>query len=87
MAAHSYLVQLQNCRRSFPTGSLAAQIRPEGYALATLREHDHTYWLIAGADPRGVLYGAFRLLQEIAEQHDLRSLAIERVASRAGAMG
>jgi alpha-glucuronidase len=60
----------------FPHWKPAAQIRPEGYALATLREHDHTYWLIAGADPRGVLYGAFRLLQEIAEQHDLRSLAI-----------
>ncbi len=60
----------------FPYWKPAAQIRPEGYALATLRAHDHTYWLIAGADPHGVLYGAFRLLQEIAEQHDLRSLAI-----------
>jgi alpha-glucuronidase len=60
----------------FPGWRSAMAIRPDGYALATRREHGHTYWLIAGADRRGVLYGTFRLLQEIAEQHDLRSLAI-----------
>jgi alpha-glucuronidase len=62
-------------RAAFPRWNLAAQLRPEGYALATVREHGHTYWLIAGAGARGVLYGTFRLLQEIAEQHDLRTLA------------
>jgi alpha-glucuronidase len=62
-------------RAAFPRWNLAAQLRPEGYALATVREHGHTFWLIAGADARGVLYGTFRLLQEIAEQHDLRTLA------------
>src|SRR5271165_193853 len=60
----------------FPHWNPAAQLRPEGYALATIREHGHFFWLIAGADVRGVLYGTFRLLQEIAEQHDLRTLAV-----------
>ena len=65
----------------FPRWKLAAQIRPEGYAVSLLHEHGHTYWLIAGADPRGVLYGTFRLLQEMAEQRDLISLAISESPS------
>jgi alpha-glucuronidase len=65
----------------FPGWRPAIPIRPDGYVLATRREHGHTYWLIAGADPRGVLYGTFRLLQEIAEQRDLRSLAISESPS------
>jgi alpha-glucuronidase len=59
----------------------ATQLRPEGYALATVGENGHTYWIVAGADARGVLYGTFRLLQEIAEQHDVRSLAINESPS------
>ena len=39
-----------------------------------IHEHGHTYWLIAGADARGVLYGAFRLLEMIGTQKDLHSL-------------
>jgi alpha-glucuronidase len=53
-----------------------AQLQPDGFALTVIHEHGHAYWLVAGADPRGVLYGAFRLLEEIAEQRDLNSLQI-----------
>ncbi|HEV2274538.1 MAG TPA: alpha-glucuronidase family glycosyl hydrolase [Acidobacteriaceae bacterium] len=45
-------------------------LKAEGFSLATVHEHGHTYWLVAGADDRGVLYGAFRLLEYIAEQRD-----------------
>lgn len=65
----------------FPHWNPAAQLRPEGYALATVREHGHSYWLIAGFDARGVLYGTFRLLQEIAERHDVRTLAVSESPS------
>ena len=60
----------------FPRWKPAAELKPEGFALATVREHGHTYWLVAGADGRGVLYGTFRLLEEMGEQHDLHSLAV-----------
>ncbi len=60
----------------FPHWKPAVSLELEGYAIATLREHSHTYWFIAGTDPRGILYGTFRLLQEIGEQHDLESLEI-----------
>jgi alpha-glucuronidase len=39
---------------------------PEGFAISELATHGHHYWLIAGADPRGVLYGAFYVLSGIA---------------------
>lgn len=35
---------------------------PEGFALTTYFSRGHTYWLIDGADSRGILYGAFHLL-------------------------
>jgi len=60
----------------FPRWQSTAPIRAEGYALAPVREQGRTYWIIAGADPHGVLYGAFRFLQEIAEGHDLRSITV-----------
>ncbi len=61
-------------RAQFPRWKPAAQLRPEGFALARVHERGHTYWVIAGADARGVLYGTFRMLEEIAEQHELSSL-------------
>jgi alpha-glucuronidase len=65
----------------FPHWRPVARIRPEGFTLASVREQGHTYWLIAGADPRGVLYGAFRFLQEIAEGHDLSAIAVSESPS------
>jgi len=60
----------------FPHWKPAASLKPDAYSLAAIHEHGHTYWLVSGSDPRGILYGTFRLLQEIAEQHDLNRLAI-----------
>ena len=39
---------------------------PEGFAVSVLETHGHNEWLVAGADPRGILYGAFHVLSGIA---------------------
>ncbi|MBV8675306.1 MAG: hypothetical protein JOZ33_17920, partial [Acidobacteriaceae bacterium] len=59
----------------FPNWKPAASLKPEGLSISMLRESGHAYWLIVGADTRGILYGTFRMLQEMAEQHDLTSVA------------
>jgi alpha-glucuronidase len=41
-------------------------IGPEGFDLKTVVEGGHTYWVIAGADGRGILYGALQVLAGIA---------------------
>jgi alpha-glucuronidase len=43
------------------------ELSADGYSLSVLVAHGHTYWLIAGADARGVLYGTFHILAGMAE--------------------
>jgi len=57
----------------FPQWKPAVQLKPEGYAIATVRDGQRTDWVIAGADVRGALYGAFHLLQQVAEDKDSAS--------------
>ena len=59
----------------FPQWKPAAQLKPEGYAIASIRDQGHTDWLVAGADARGALYGAFHFLEGIGEQKPISSLA------------
>ncbi|MBV8630374.1 MAG: glucosiduronase, partial [Silvibacterium sp.] len=49
----------------------SSSLKREGFSIVAVREHGHAFWLIAGGDSRGILYGTFRFLQEMAEQHDL----------------
>jgi alpha-glucuronidase len=58
----------------FPSWKPGAAPQAEGYILRTIKSHGHSYILVAGADPRGVLYGTFRLLENIAEGQDLARL-------------
>jgi alpha-glucuronidase len=58
----------------FPHWKPAAKLKPEGYAIASIRDHGHTDWLIAGADARGALYGTFHLLESIGEQKPVSAL-------------
>jgi alpha-glucuronidase len=51
-----------------------AEIQPGGFSISSLNTRGHSYWLIAGADPRGVLYGAFHLLLGMARGEVLASL-------------
>jgi alpha-glucuronidase len=42
-------------------------LHAQGFQIIRLAAHDHTYWLIAGADGNGILYGAFHVLAGIAK--------------------
>ncbi|HEX4064736.1 MAG TPA: alpha-glucuronidase family glycosyl hydrolase [Acidobacteriaceae bacterium] len=42
-------------------------VAAEGFSLSTLTAHGHTYWIVVGADPRGILYGTFHVLAGIAQ--------------------
>ena len=44
----------------------APTLDPEGFSVSLLETQGHHEWLIAGADPRGILYGAFHVLSGIA---------------------
>ena len=44
------------------------------FYLKTLHHRGHTYIVIAGANERGILYGAFALLRRIAQQQSLANL-------------
>ena len=60
-------------RRAFP--SLASKnLGAEGFWLTTTRQRGHTYWIIAGGDGRGVLYGVFAFLSKIARQENVAVL-------------
>jgi alpha-glucuronidase len=65
----------------FPHWNPGVELRPESYAISSIHKHGHTYWLIAGADARGVLYGTFRLLEMIGEEKDLSSLSVSESPS------
>ena len=53
---------------------LAPALRPEGFTIAVLRTRGHTYWIVAGADARGVLYGTFHVLEGIAHGESFTAL-------------
>jgi alpha-glucuronidase len=48
--------------------SPTARLGEEGFSLQIFRSGGHSYWIVAGQDDRGELYGVFRLLEEIAEE-------------------
>jgi alpha-glucuronidase len=47
------------------------KLPPESYTLGPKKEGDSNRYIILGADPRGELYGAFRLLELVASQQPL----------------
>jgi alpha-glucuronidase len=58
----------------FPELSQARVPRANGFWLKTIRQRGAKYWLIIGADDRGVLYGTFSLMERIAQQRDVSGL-------------
>jgi alpha-glucuronidase len=51
-----------------------AALAPEGFLIQTIRQGGASYLVVAGADDRGVLYGAFALLRAIAAGEPLEAL-------------
>src|SRR5882757_2083899 len=55
-------------QRMLPTWKPESQIAPEGFSLSQFAEQGHNYWALAGGTDRGVLYGVFRMLEQVAQQ-------------------
>ena len=58
---------------ALPRWVAPANVKAEGFMLRAFRSGGHTYWIVAGRDERGELYGVFHLLEEIAEQRAFAS--------------
>ena len=56
-------------RHLLPTWKATAAVG--GFSLSQFAAHGHHYWVIAGGDDRGELYGVFRVLEQIAQQMPL----------------
>ena len=65
------LAQLQ---LAFPQAGLGSPLAPGGFRLRTVSANGHRYTVIAGADERGALYGAFAYLRRIALGESVASL-------------
>ena len=55
----------------FPQLKPARVLRADGFWLKTMQRNGAKYWLIIGSSDRGVLYGAFALLAQIAAQKNV----------------
>ena len=64
----------KDIRPLFPELSRVHVPAGDGFWLKTLRRGSARYWLIIGRNERGVLYGAFSLLERIAQQKDASAL-------------
>jgi alpha-glucuronidase len=49
-------------------------ISDDGFWLKTVQRKNGKYWLIVGTNDRGVLYGAFALLRNVAQKKDVSAL-------------
>ena len=58
----------------FPHLRLVRSLGAEGFWLKTVQRNGAKYWLIIGGSDRGVLYGTFALLSEIAQERKLDAL-------------
>src|SRR5262249_55812546 len=60
--------------RLFPGLEPLPSIGDDGFWLKTVQHGGSRYWLIAGGNDRGVLYGVFSFLRRIAEEKDILEL-------------
>ena len=65
----------------FPELATAQKISGDGFLLKTVRRKDHKYWLIVGANDRGVLYGTFAFIFRIAQHEVVSTLNIAETPS------
>lgn len=62
-------------RSEFPELSTVAKLGPEGFLLRTVQHQGRRYYLVAGQEDIGVLYGTYALLREMAEEYNISELA------------
>lgn len=67
---------LAEARRAFPELAVPAGVGPDGYWLYSGQQQGHPLVVIAGADERGSLYGAFDLIRRAASNAGLTHLDI-----------
>jgi alpha-glucuronidase len=60
---------VDDLNRAFRSAVLTT-LPPSSFRLRRMVARGHTYWLIAGGDDRGVLYGVFRILTGLARAQD-----------------
>jgi alpha-glucuronidase len=60
---------VEQIRSVVPTWNPPRALGDEGFSVQVLHVMSHSYWIIAGKDDRGELYGVFHLLEQIAAQH------------------
>jgi alpha-glucuronidase len=65
---------VEEVRKEYPSLPVPQSITSEGFWLDRTLWHGHPLVVVAGADERGVLYGAFALLRRIATGADLTQL-------------
>jgi alpha-glucuronidase len=70
------LATVDRVRNVVPFVGELPDLEDDGYALKTLRNDGRTHIVIAGANDRGVLYGAFALLRKIAMHEPVDALNI-----------
>ena len=58
----------------FPDLKPAPALSRDGFWLKTVQRKTGKYWVIAGGNDRGVLYGTFALLRKLAEKQDVATL-------------
>ena len=61
-------------RGAFPDAPVPRDLRPEGFWLGTVSSGERGHLVVAGQDPRGVLYGAFALLRRLALHEQISAL-------------
>jgi alpha-glucuronidase len=64
----------RDLQRMFPEIQGAPSPSADGFWLKTVQRHGSKYWLIIGGNDRGVLYGTFAFLAQIAEGKDVSEL-------------
>jgi alpha-glucuronidase len=69
-----FLGTLNDVRPYFPNLKPPHPLGPDGFWLKTVQRNGRKYWVIAGGNDRGVLYGAFALLRKLAQKQDVSSL-------------
>jgi alpha-glucuronidase len=56
-------------RAALPGWTAPIDLKDQGFTLHIFRADSHSYWIIAGKDSRGELYGVFHLLEQVARQN------------------